>query len=55
MIGLMNFIAFRYMAAIVGINSRHDLRIEVHHRNQPNKGKLAFLLSAQSCTIVVHK
>ena len=28
------------MAAIVGIVSRHDLRIEVRHRNQANKSKL---------------
>ena len=28
------------MAAIVGIISRRGLRIEVHHRNQPNKSKL---------------
>ena len=28
------------MATIVGIISRHGLRIEVHHRNQPNKSKL---------------
>ena len=29
------------MAAIVGIVSRRGLRIEAHHRNQPNKSKLA--------------
>ena len=29
------------MAAIVNIDSRHGLRIEAHHRNQPNKSKLA--------------
>ena len=29
------------MAAIIGIISRHGLRIEAHHRNQPNKTKLA--------------
>ena len=28
------------MAAIVSIVSRHGLRIESHHRNQPNKSKL---------------
>ena len=28
------------MAAIVDIVSRRDLRIEAHHRNQPNKSKL---------------
>ena len=28
------------MAAIVGIASRRGLRIEAHHRNQPNKSKL---------------
>ena len=28
------------MAAIVGIISRHGLRIDVCHRNQPNKSKL---------------
>ena len=28
------------MAAIVGIVSRRGLRIEVHHKNQPNKSKL---------------
>ena len=29
------------MAAIVGIVTRRGLRIEVHHRSQPNKSKLA--------------
>ena len=29
------------MATIVGIISRHGLRIEVHHRNRPNKSDLA--------------
>ena len=29
------------MAAIVGIDSRHGLRMEAHRRNQPNKSKLA--------------
>ena len=29
------------MAAIVSIDSRHGLRIEALHRNQPNKSKLA--------------
>ena len=29
------------MAATVGINSKRGLRIEVHHRNQPNKSKIA--------------
>ena len=29
------------MAAILSIVTRHGLRIEVHHRNQPNKSKLA--------------
>ena len=29
------------MAAVVGIVSRRGLRIEVCHRNQPNKSKLA--------------
>ena len=28
------------MAAVVGIISRRGLKIEVHHRNQPNKSKL---------------
>ena len=28
------------MAAIVNIDSRHGLRIEAHHRNQPNKSRL---------------
>ena len=28
------------MAAIVGIISRHGLRIELHRRNKPNKCKL---------------
>ena len=28
------------MAAVVGIVSRHGLRIEAHRRNQPNKSKL---------------
>ena len=32
------------MAPIVSIISRHGLRIEAHHRNQPNKSKLAPLL-----------
>ena len=30
-----------YMAAVVGMVSRHDITIEAHHRNQPNKSKLA--------------
>ena len=30
-----------YTAAVVGIVSRHGLRIEVHRRNQPNKSRLA--------------
>ena len=30
-----------YTAAIVGIVSRRGFRIEVRHRNQPNKSKLA--------------
>ena len=29
------------MAAIIGIVSRHGFRNEAHHRNQPNKSKLA--------------
>ena len=29
------------MAAIVGIDSGHDLRIGVHHRDQPDNRKLA--------------
>ena len=29
------------MAAVVGIISRSGIKIEVHCRNQPNKGKLA--------------
>ena len=29
------------MAAVVGIVSKRGLRIEAHHRNQPNKSKLA--------------
>ena len=29
-----------YMAAVVGIISGRGLRIEAHHRNQPNKSKL---------------
>ena len=28
------------MEVLVGSNSRHGLRIEAHHRNLPNKGKL---------------
>ena len=28
------------MAAVIGIASRRGLRIEAHHRNQPNKSKL---------------
>ena len=35
--------ALIHMAAIVGIISNHGLRVEVHHRNQPNKSKLALL------------
>ena len=31
-----------YMAAVVGIVSRHGLRNEVHCTNQPNKIKLVF-------------
>ena len=30
-----------FRAAIVGISSKHSLRIEVHLRKQPNKSKLA--------------
>ena len=37
---LNEFYSF-YVTAIVGIDSRHGLRIETHHRNQPNKSKLA--------------
>ena len=33
------------MVAIVSINSRRGLRIEAHHRNQPNKSKLALYKS----------
>ena len=33
------------MAAIVGIVSRHGLRIEACHRNQPNKSKLVLYKS----------
>ena len=29
------------MAAIIGIDSRYGLPIEVHHRNQLNKSKLS--------------
>ena len=29
-----------YMAAVVGIISRHGHSIDVHHRNLPNKSKL---------------
>ena len=29
------------MEAVVGIDSRHGLRIEARYRNQPNKSKLA--------------
>ena len=29
------------MVAMVGIISRHDLTIEAHHINQPNKTKVA--------------
>ena len=29
-----------YIAALVGIISRHDIRIEAHHINQPNKTNL---------------
>ena len=34
-----------YMAAIVGIVSRHDLTIKTHRSNQPNKSKLALYKS----------
>ena len=30
------------MAAVVGIVSRHDLRIDMHYRNQSNKSKLTW-------------
>ena len=30
-----------YMTAVVGIVSRHGLRVEVYHRNQHRKTKLA--------------
>ena len=33
------------MAAIVSIDSRRGLKIEVHYRNQPSKGKLALYKS----------
>ena len=45
------------MVAVVDIISKHGLRIEVHHRNQPNKSNLAMynnpLLSP--LTVVAHK
>ena len=37
---LNNFNRF-YMAAVVGMVSRHGLTIEACHKNQPNKSKLA--------------
>ena len=40
MIGQTSTTAF-VLAAIVGIISRHGLRIEAHRRSQPNKSKLA--------------
>ena len=36
---LNKFYSF-YNAAVVVIDSGHSLRIEVHHRNQPNKSKI---------------
>ena len=48
-----------YMAAVVGIVSRHGLSINAHGRNQPNKSKLVLynlLLSLEeSFNTVVHK
>ena len=29
-----------YMAAVIGIVNRHDLSIDAHRTNQPNKNKL---------------
>ena len=47
------------MTAIVGINSRHGLKIEARHTNQPHKSKLALynpLLSLQqSFKTVAHE
>ena len=34
------------MVALVTIVSRHDLRIEIHHRNQPSKSKLVLYIIA---------
>ena len=36
------------MTALVGIVSRHGLRIEAHHRNQHNKSELALYNSLLS-------
>ena len=49
-----------YMAAIVGIISRHSLTIEEHHRNQTNKSKLMLYCIShefflQSFKTAVHK
>ena len=33
-----------YIAAVVGIGSRYGLCIDLHHRNQPNKNKLALYI-----------
>ena len=41
---LNKFYSF-YVAAIVGIISRHGLRIEAHHRNQSSKSKLSLYKS----------
>ena len=36
------------MAVVDGIASKHGLRIEIHHRYQPNKSKLQYRFNATS-------
>ena len=52
---LNKFFSF-YMAVVVGIISRHDLRIEALHKSQPNNSKLALYYPSQKhlgCKIYV--
>ena len=48
---LNKFCSF-FMAAIVGIISRHGLTIKAHHRNQPNKSKLALYKPLLHFTVI---
>ena len=41
MIGYTSSTAFVWQLFIISVVSRHGLTIEAHHRNQPNKRKLA--------------